>query len=227
MIRPNPIDLDDLLDLKLNQLAANLNCIQIGKIESYDKTNQAVEIQLQVKRRIDDQIIDYPLLIECPLIVLQGGGGYLEFPVSPGDYCLVLFNDRDIDNWYVSGAYKEPNTKRKHNLSDGFALVGINPKISALSLDGENVNLWGPGESDRIQIEPDGKIEIGSGGSPAARQGDSTDLNFSAVDINTLATALLATTAFIPTGNPPAYPGPPVVFTGGSVTGGSSEVTIK
>lgn len=225
-MKKNPLDLDDIFDLKLNQFSANINCIQIGKIESYDVNSQACEIQIQVKRRLDNQIIDYPLLVECPVIILQGGKGFLEFPISQGDYCLVLFNDRDIENWYVNGSYKEPKTKRKHSLSDGFALVGINPKISVLNLDGENVNLWGPGESDRIQIKPDGKIEVGSGGAAAARENDPIELLMSAVDIQTLAVSLLATGAFLPTGSPPV-PGTPVNFTGGKITTGSTEVTIK
>lgn len=221
-----PPDLDDLFDIVKTETFANLNCIQIGKIESVNISEQSAEIELQVKRRVNGSIINYPLLIDCPVIVLQGGGAYVDFPVAAGDFCLVLFNDRDIDNWWLAATSKEPRTLRKHSLSDGFALVGINPKISVLSLDGANLNIWGPGGSDRIQIQPSGNMEIGSGGSPAARQGDSTDLNLSGLDIQVLAASLLTTGAFTPTGSPPV-PGIPVTFTGGSITGGSSEVTIK
>lgn len=224
MGKRNPLDLDDIFDLKLNQFSANLNCIQIGKIEKYDKTNQAAEIQLQVKRRLDDKIITYPLLVECPVIVLQGGGAYIDFPIKVGDYCLILFNDRDIDNWYVNGTYKEPKTLRKHNLSDGFALVGINPKISALALDGSNLNLWGPGGSDRIQIQSTGNIEIGSGGSAAARVNDSTIIDgvTDPAFIAWIANVSAVLNALVP-GSIPSVP----TSATGKINSGSAEVTIK
>ena len=49
-------DLDDLLDETKNDIFANLNCIQIGKISSYDTATQSAEITLQVKRR-DNQLV--------------------------------------------------------------------------------------------------------------------------------------------------------------------------
>lgn len=160
--RRYPPDLDDLLDELRTEIFANLNCIQIGRIESYNKTEQSVEIQIMVKRRITEtKIISYPLLVDCPLMVLQGGGAFIDMPVAAGDFCLVFFNDRDIDNWWTAGNETEPNTRRKHNLSDGFALVGINLKNSALSLDGDKVIVNAGTHNVRVQNDA-GFMEIDS-----------------------------------------------------------------
>lgn len=135
-----PSDLDNLLEELRSEIFANLNCLQIGKIESYNKSEQSVEVQIMVKRRINEtKIISYPVLVDCPLFVLQGGGAFIDMPIKTGDFCLIFFNDRDIDNWWTAGNETEPNTRRKHSLSDGIALVGLNPKNSALSLDGDKV----------------------------------------------------------------------------------------
>lgn len=219
-----PPDLDDVLGELKTDIFANLNCIQIGKISSVNTSEQSAEIELQVKRRVNDLIIDYPLLIDCPVVVLQGGGAFIDFPVDVGDFCLVLFNDRDIDNWFVAASNKEPKTLRKHSLADGFALVGINPKISVLSLDGTNLNLWGPGKSDRIQIKPSGDMEIGSGGAAAARQGDSTliDNTTDSVFITWIATVSAVLNGLVP-GSVPVIP----VSATGKINSGSSGVTIK
>lgn len=137
-----PPDLDDLLANLKNEIFATMNCIQMGQINTYNKAEQSATIQLQVKRRIrDTEIKSYPLLVDCPVIFLQGGGAFLDFPIAKGDFCLVFFNDRDIDDWWTSANVKEPLTTRKHNLADGFALVGINPKINVLALDGTKVVL--------------------------------------------------------------------------------------
>ena len=37
----------------------------------------------------------------------------------------------------------DPPTKRKHSLSDGFAIVGFNPKTSVLDHDGATVGIRG------------------------------------------------------------------------------------
>lgn len=137
-----PPNLEDLFAEFKNAVFASMNCIQIGKIETVNLEEQTVEIQIQVKRRISEtETRSYPLLVDCPFIVLQGAGTYLEFPIKTGDYCLIFFNDRNIDTWWDSANVVEPLTKRKHSLSDGIALVGINPKTSVLDLQGNRVAL--------------------------------------------------------------------------------------
>ena len=46
------------------------------------------------------------------------------FEVHPGDACLVVFADADIDGWLETGEPQESKSARKHSLSDGFAFVG-------------------------------------------------------------------------------------------------------
>lgn len=147
-----PPDMDDLLAALKNNIFATLNCINVGKINSYDTTTQSAKIELQMKRvKEDGTLVDYPLLTDCPVIVLGGGGTFLDFPITAGDYCLVFFNDRNIDDWWTTGNVKEPKTKRKHNLSDGFALVGINTQANPFSLDGTKVVLNGTGKEVDIK----------------------------------------------------------------------------
>ena len=151
-----PPDLDDVLAELKTSIFANLNCIQIGKIESINLEEQTAEIQIQTKRKKSDgTTIDYPLLVDCPIIVMQGGGAFLEFPVKTGDFCLIMFNDRNIDNWWSTANVTEPATKRKHSLSDGFALVGINPKNSVLDLSGEKVVLNATGYPLEFKTDQD------------------------------------------------------------------------
>lgn len=158
----NP-DQDDLLDELKNEIFAQMNCIQIGKIESVNLSEQTVEVQIQFKRRVfEDEIKSYPLLVDVPFIVLQGGGAFLEFPIEKGDTCLVFFNDRNIDDWWDSGSLKEPLTTRKHDLSDGIAFVGLNSKNSALSLDGSKVKLDATGFNLEIKTDKDTTFNDGT-----------------------------------------------------------------
>ena len=163
-------DLDDVLESLKNEIFAGLNCCQIGRIEAVTVNDPGAageyiaSIQLQAKRRINEtEVRSYPLLTDCPIIVMQGGGAFLEFPVKVGDFCLVFFNDRNINTWWDAGIEAEPADRRKHSISDGFALVGVNPKTSALDLSGDRVKL-NTGDMD-IDIEAgSGTVNIISSG---------------------------------------------------------------
>ena len=45
--------------------------------------------------------------------------------VIPGDDCLVVFGDCCIDAWWQSGGVQNQVERRRHDLSDGFAIVGF------------------------------------------------------------------------------------------------------
>jgi len=111
-----------------SDIFASINCVQIGTIQSFDPAKQTASIQLMIKRIKDlstGETLSYPVLVDCPVYFPGGTDHYIMFPVKQSDECLVLFNDRDIDNWFTSGTQAPPNTLRMHNLSDGFAYVGF------------------------------------------------------------------------------------------------------
>ena len=60
----------------------------------------------------------FPLLSDVPVFMP------VPFEVHPGDACLVVFADADIDGWIETGEPQESKSARKHSLSDGFAFVG-------------------------------------------------------------------------------------------------------
>lgn len=127
-------DLALLLKEVKTDLLSNINCIEVGTIQSFDSAKQTAKIQINIKRIKNlstGEVISYPVLADCPVYFPGGQKYYLSFPVKQGDECIILFNDRDIDNWFDSGSESIPNTTRMHNLSDAFALVGIRstPKV--------------------------------------------------------------------------------------------------
>jgi hypothetical protein len=118
-------DMRLVLDTWMNNSALKLNCHRIGTIVDFDSAKQTASVQIAALAVFGDKTVPYPVLTQCPVFVPSGGNGCLTMPVSPGDSCLVLFNDRDIDNWYESGAVTAPNTARTHDLSDGLVIVGF------------------------------------------------------------------------------------------------------
>lgn len=126
-------ELTDVLDAQTNQIFKTLNCVKVGKITRFDPSDKTAEIQILFKRVLPGgNIQSYPLLIDCPVFTLQGGTGALQMPIAVGDQCLVIFADRNIDAWFKTGSEVAPFNARAHDISDGFALVGVNALTSAM-----------------------------------------------------------------------------------------------
>ena len=94
---------------------SSLHCALPGIILSFDSETQTAEIQPAVKLGS----LSYPPLSGVPVFMP------VPFDVNPGDACLMVFADIDIDAWLSSGEAEEPLSARKHSLSDGFAFVGF------------------------------------------------------------------------------------------------------
>jgi hypothetical protein len=195
------------IKILLNELRAEifstLNCVQIGKIEKVTPAAQTVEITLQIRRlAADGTSTTYPMLVDCPYFVLQGGGAYIDLPIKAGDYCIVLFNDRCIDSWWSTANIADPPSTRKHSFSDALAIVGLNPKPSPLDMDGTWVRILGTSG-------PGAEKEAG-------RKGDA---------IKSVAADDAAFWAWVSTVSAHVGTSAPTSLTG-KITGGSSEVKI-
>lgn len=121
-----PPELWDLLNLVKRDVMNTINCVQIGKIESYVALTNTAEVSINSKKILTDgSQVDYPKLGDVPVFILCGSDSFISCPIAKGDDCIVLFNDRSIDNWYLSGQVLPPSDIRSHSLSDGIAIVGI------------------------------------------------------------------------------------------------------
>ena len=125
--------LEDLLDVFARWLKSGINCIKIGTIQAIDYTKMTATIQIVFQQALRDGTFqNIPVLTDCPVFTLQGGGYSLQFPIEEGDTAIVLFSDRNIDNWFQSGGVQVPADGRLHSLSDAIAIVGINSLASPL-----------------------------------------------------------------------------------------------
>lgn len=77
--------------------------------------------------------VELPQIFDVPVVFSGGGGLTLTFPISAGDEALVIFASRCIDAWWQSGGVQVQAELRMHDLSDGFAIVGIRSKPRVLA----------------------------------------------------------------------------------------------
>ena len=163
------LTLASLLELQGKGTSRQINCHQVGEIVSFDPATQTAEVQVKMSFLLNGEIKEYPLLLDCPCIILAGGQGSLTFPIQAGDSCLVLFNDRDMDNWYSGGQTMPPRTDRLHDFSDAIALVGLRNKqnqISGYFAQGTEIKYAG----STIKLE-NGKVTVTNGTSTVEMNG--------------------------------------------------------
>ncbi|WP_421550654.1 Gp138 family membrane-puncturing spike protein [Kluyvera intermedia] len=129
-------ELHDTIGLGVEFALADVHTIVVAKITSVnDKTVSCVPVINRVVKGNSKQL---PEFIEVPPVILQGGGSYIAEPIKAGDYCLVLISERCYDSWYAGSDFVSPLEMRMHDYSDGFALCGVNPQSSAISIPTQN-----------------------------------------------------------------------------------------
>lgn len=139
-----------------------------GIIEGFNPDEMTVSVQpaIQALLRSSDAQgtltpVTMPLLLDCP-VCFQGGGGFTAtFPIEPGDECLVVFASRCIDAWWQSGGVQPPAEVRFHDLSDGFAIVGVRSVPRALTnLSTDAVQLRADDGSAFVEINKAGQVKL-------------------------------------------------------------------
>lgn len=134
--------LKDLLDVLKKDILLNFNCHAIAKVESFNPDMQTVQatilypwskLQKQSSGAYETVWPQYPLIVDAPVIIFRGGDWALTFPISVGDECLILFNDRDMDNWFAGGQSAPVASGRLHAFTDALALIGPRSSGNVLS----------------------------------------------------------------------------------------------
>lgn len=133
-LNTNDPTLADLLNIYRRSIMLDFNCHHLATIQSFDPVKLTVTATINYKKTFFQQnaktklydrvLVDYPLLADIPVVFLSGGTAGVTFPIDTGDQALILFNDRDLDNWFQSGQTGPVASGRLHSFSDGVALIG-------------------------------------------------------------------------------------------------------
>ena len=115
----NEENCQEVLQALKQDILSSLHCALPGTVVSFDSESQTAVIQPAVKRRMEQRDVPLPLFRDVPVFMP------VSFEINPGDACLVIFADCDIDAWFESGEAEVPESSRMHSLSDGFAFVGF------------------------------------------------------------------------------------------------------
>lgn len=113
-----------------NNIMNNLRVAMPGIIEAFDPVTQTATIQPAIRELIanmdlSQEWVNIPLLLDVPVVLPRAGGFVLTMPVQKGTECLVIFADRCLDAFFSNGGVQNQLEMRKHDLSDGIAIIGM------------------------------------------------------------------------------------------------------
>lgn len=132
-ISKGTVDDLELRQLLQNKILSNVNCHNIGKITAFDKDTQLCTVELlQIKQYNTKSYIPAPIT-NVPLVILGGGGGNITLPNPVGTICLLIFMDRDMDNFIETGELYAPDTPRMHDFTDCIALSSFKTLVNPIS----------------------------------------------------------------------------------------------
>ncbi|MDU5080224.1 Gp138 family membrane-puncturing spike protein [uncultured Tissierella sp.] len=118
--------------------ASKLRVAIPGIIQEFDPITQTATVQPSIREKVvnasgEHAMMEIPMLLDVPVIFPKAGGFSITFPVAKGDECLVVFADMCIDAWWQSGGVQNQLETRRHDLSDGFAIIGVGSVPKAIT----------------------------------------------------------------------------------------------
>ncbi|EIV9539669.1 TPA: Gp138 family membrane-puncturing spike protein [Klebsiella pneumoniae] len=185
MANIRPAELQETLERVKEKSVANARTALPGVILSFDPDTVTCSVSLCSKSSkpvpYEDisktESMDFPLLVDLPVVFPRGGGVTLTFPLAEGDECLVVFSDRCIDFWWQNGGVQELVDWRSHDLSDAFVIPG--PQSQAKKISGISTTAAQLRTDDGTAF-----IEVSAGGDITATTAGNATINAPEIILN-------------------------------------------
>lgn len=128
----------DVIKKWIAESADNIRASMPARVVSYDAaTNRASVKPIGTYTTPDYQELEYPVIHNVPMQFPCGVGGTagVTFPVKAGDGCIVIFADREIEQ-FLNGGFCDD--MRSHSMNDAYAIPGLYSQ--AVQTQRENAN---------------------------------------------------------------------------------------
>ena len=223
---------NELIEKRLEKLSYRIRVACPGFVKSFDAAKQTVTVQLAIRERLSFNAspfedYDIPILQDVPIFMPRAGNFVLTMPVTIGDECLVIFGDNCIDDWWQSGRVGNQMDNRRHDLSDGFAILGPWSQPNVISdYSTDSTRLRNLLNDSYVEVK-DNDINIVTPTKVTITAGSEVEVNAPAVDVNAEVVTVDATSVTV-TAQSTVVNSPTVQVTGGTITlVGSSGVVLS
>lgn len=119
--------LEDVINAGIEKALKDLHTCLPGVVQVFDPDTQTADIQPTIQRKMSGEVINLPLLTGVPVRFPATASFCITLPIAKGDFVLLVFAERSIDNWLENGGIQPAQDSRTHSLSDAFALPLMYP----------------------------------------------------------------------------------------------------
>lgn len=144
-----------ILDSTKRETANELNCVRIGIVQAVYYDSLTVDVLITNKRTLSinndgtQEVENYPL-IRANIVFCNP---YITNPIFAGDECVLLFNDREQESWFINGGINAEAHPRMHALTDAVAIFGIRSLPKMISILQDALHLFYKYQGSDIQIK--------------------------------------------------------------------------
>lgn len=210
----NEPDLISTLAVFEQALKNKINCCRIGIVESYDAETRIAKVtianKLTLAQNDDGSLVTTNYAPIYAKVLFFGWGDIgITHPVNAGSEGILLFNDREIESWYINGNINNVAYDRAHEKTDAIFISGVLSLPNMIATLQNCLHLFY--KSTDIQISETGVAVVGN----TAITGDTTITGNTAITGTATAAGLADTTA--PTGTFNTADGKIVTFENGII----------
>ncbi len=137
-------DLTTILESVINKVGLELNCIRVGIIQSFNDKDLTAEVLISNKKNLGinkdgtQKSRNYALITAkicycCPFIT---------YPIQKGEECVLLFNDRELESWFISGEVLPEAYTRMHDFTDCIAIVGMRSLAKMIQISPDLLHIF-------------------------------------------------------------------------------------
>lgn len=164
----------ELIKATIASELGRLHTAFVAEIVSYNASTGLADIQPSVHlvNRDTGETQPRAIIPNVPVMFPQGNGVGIRWEPQPSDKCFCIVNERSIDRWIDSGACEDPQTTRRHDITDALCLP--------FSVEANSP------QTDGITIDKDGLITVGSAATDFVAQAGKvlTEMNNMATTFN-------------------------------------------
>lgn len=137
-------DIAQILEQTKSKTAYDMNCMRIGIIQEFYPDNLTAKVLITNKRMLGiNQDGTTKSRNFAPIYAkVCFASPYNTFPITQGMECILLFNDREIESWFINGDVNTEKYPRMHDLSDAIAIVGIRSMPRMIKMMADCVNFF-------------------------------------------------------------------------------------
>lgn len=154
-------------------------------VVAYNPAKLRAAVQPARRGKVSDQSFDLPPIPEAPVLWPRFGGVAIVGNLLPGDPVLLIVSDRELDGWLLTGAPYDPESPRRHDLTDAMVLPmppsPVNRPLTVGSAGAEtyfgredgqaSVSFTNTPAPGAVTVEGQAAVRLGSGATEGALRG--------------------------------------------------------